>query len=805
MKKPSYKITLLKKYFRKFCNLHSRLKQLIQNGDFFNMPVEFRNRMIRRLQLYYKRLTRMPDKQKLRWATAALTLILTASTLHAGFTDPVKLTGFRVNTDAAPAFVDLDDDDDLDIVVGDSTGVLNYFENRNDQYFQLTGTDNPFNGIDKGKYAKPAFADVDDDGDLDLLYGEYGGGVYYYRNNAGSFTEITGVGNPFDGIDPGGFASPFFADVDDDGDPDLLIGELMGVIYYWENDGGTFTEQTDADNPFNGIDVGTRAVPYMMDYDNDGDLDLFVGDKYGTLSYFENDGGTFTKLTGGDNPLSEVVPDTACAPVLMDVDIDNDLDLVLGDGSFDYLRYFENEEGSYNEKRGTLNPFEGIWVGSAAAPVLADLDDDGDNDMIISNIFGELFYYENVNGDFIPVQEVDNPFSGLVPGTYATPFIADEDGDGDLDLLAGISDGTIVYYINDGGSYVELTGTNNPFNDIDIGGYAAPFMIDYDGEGDLDLFIGNNAGTISYYKNVEGNYVEQTGANNPCDGIDVGTFSRPYFIDYDDDDDLDIFIGSDSSDDVKYYENDGGSFVERTGTDNPLSEVSANYPAIYFNDTDGDGDKDFYVGHYNGNIFYYEYLTPEVTTNPSSGLTTTEEGGTAIFNVVLSSEPTHNVIINVNSTTTTEGTADPNSITFTPANWSDQQSITITGVDDDTDDGDQVYHITLTASSDDSEYDGITINDVEVTNIDNDDPSSIPDPDALPEINVFSVDNRLIIEAGNTLVEKVEIYDISGTRVAYSEINSTGKTEMAIADIHKGIYIIKVFSTSGITTEKVVF
>src|SRR5262249_25403881 len=67
---------------------------------------------------------------------------------------------------------------------------------------------------------------------------------------------------------------------------------------------------------------------------------------------------------------------------------------------------------------------------------------------------------------------------------------------------------------------------------------------------------------------------------------------------------------------------------------------------------------------------------------PTSGLTPTEAGGTATFTVVLESQPTADVTINLSSSDTTEGTPSTTSLTFTSANWNIAQTVTVTGVDD---------------------------------------------------------------------------------------------------------------------------
>ena len=112
--------------------------------------------------------------------------------------------------------------------------------------------------------------------------------------------------------------------------------------------------------------------------------------------------------------------------------------------------------------------------------------------------------------------------------------------------------------------------------------------------------------------------------------------------------------------------------------------------------------------------------TAGITVTPTSGLTTTEAGGTATFTVVLNAQPTADVAIGLNSSNTAEGTVGP-SLTFTSANWNAPQTVTVTGVNDALDDGDIAYTIvTAAATSADALYNGINAADVAVTNTDND-------------------------------------------------------------------------------------
>jgi hypothetical protein len=110
-----------------------------------------------------------------------------------------------------------------------------------------------------------------------------------------------------------------------------------------------------------------------------------------------------------------------------------------------------------------------------------------------------------------------------------------------------------------------------------------------------------------------------------------------------------------------------------------------------------------------------------VFVTPTSGLVTTEAGGTATFIIVLTSAPTDNVTIGLSSSDTTEGTVAPASVTFASTNWSAPQTVTVTGVDDAVDDGNIAYSIiTAAATSTDPNYSGVDAADVSVTNTDDD-------------------------------------------------------------------------------------
>ena len=160
--------------------------------------------------------------------------------------------------------------------------------------------------------------------------------------------------------------------------------------------------------------------------------------------------------------------------------------------------------------------------------------------------------------------------------------------------------------------------------------------------------------------------------------------------------------------------------VTVTGVNDAVADGNIVYTIVTAAATSGDPN-------YNGfdasdvSVTNIDNNTVGIIVNPSAGLTTTETGGTAAFAVVLNSQPTADVTIGLSSSDTTEGTISASSLTFTTGNWNTPQIVTITGVNDDLDDGDIGYTIvTAAATSSDGNYAGLNPSDVSVTNTDDD-------------------------------------------------------------------------------------
>jgi hypothetical protein len=501
----------------------------------------------------------------------------------------------------------------------------------NPSFSELTGSNNPFNGYDVGSNSSPIFVDIDHDGDLDAFIGEADGNINFFRNTGSivspSFTWVTGTSNPFNGEDVGDNSKPFFFDYQADGDLDAYVGNSDGTIYSFPNVGNAINwnfyavVQPIEDSDSTTIDVGSNSAPVFVDLDGDGDQDLLVGDGIGEIQYYENishaEDLSLQERTWGDNPLKSVFLWSSSAPAMVDIDGDGDLDAFIGENYGGTIRYYENvgdntEVPSFQEQ--AQNPLAMKDVGANSAPTFVDIDADGDMDAFSGATDGAIHYYKNTghatNPTFITQIGTYNPFNGVDVGAVSHPAFFDADGDGDMDAVIGASDGKIYYFENIGDAvtpnFFEHTGSLNPFdsfNGWEEEDRSAPAFVNYsDDYKGLEAFIGFEDGGIRSFVNTLFPFPSFTGyLDPPLTSIDVGYNSSPAFCDLHSDGQVDSYIGENTGAIIYYtgFGNPGGY--------NPFQGVDVGVNATpAFVDIDADGDYDAFVGELDGTFNFFE-------------------------------------------------------------------------------------------------------------------------------------------------------------------------------------------------------
>ncbi len=335
----------------------------------------------------------------------------------------------------------------------------------------------------------------------------------YLEPVKGAFIHNEWICNAFEGGLPGGeHRSPCFYDIDGDGDYDLLYGKKDGRLSYFENQGDAyepcFVLITDS---FGDIKAPQGwASPSIADINNDGLLDIFLGTGldaglggYVQL-YLQEDVGGQPAFVLAEDSVANVDVHDASVPFAADLDDDEDMDLVIagGVGEVVYVRNIGDKNIAVWDTNTIRITIYGSWRKS---PIVADIDCDGQVELIVSEAYGHLYLYENISSQpdtMIWALQTEN-FAGIdacqsAGGCVVRPAMVDIDADGDLDLFIS-SNGELQFYRN-----VQIIG-NCPvtFNleSVDYpgisGGYY-PVVKDINNDNLPDLFVSDGSRVVHY-------------------------------------------------------------------------------------------------------------------------------------------------------------------------------------------------------------------------------------------------------------------------------------------------------------------
>ncbi|MFT5928826.1 MAG: hypothetical protein ACI805_001954 [Candidatus Azotimanducaceae bacterium] len=341
-----------------------------------------------------------------------------------------------------------------------------------------------------------AWADFDNDGDLDFAVSIKGGEVRLYRNDSGKFVSIgQALGLPTKGDEIRGIS---WGDYDGDGFVDLLGGSNVfptpsRSYVFRNNKAQEFVEV--ADEIGLRIDGRWARQSNWIDFDNDGDLDLYAANRSGSNRLYVNTDGMFNAMSfrkGASDPRRTV------GSCWFDMDHDGDLDIFLANQSGDSDAMWRNDITTFVDVAPELGMDETLRDLSAGGVgcAVGDYDNDGDFDLYVGTYGHNLLYRNEGNGQFTEVAEK----MGVVdPDHTVGAAWGDYNNDGRLDLMVvgyyRNAEGQIPrnkLYLNNGNGFTNVLEAGSL---LDAGDHGVTW-IDYDNDGDLDLSITDGYGSV---------------------------------------------------------------------------------------------------------------------------------------------------------------------------------------------------------------------------------------------------------------------------------------------------------------------
>jgi hypothetical protein len=583
--------------------------------------------------------------------------------------------------------IDLNLDGTLDLVVFDRSGNrINPFINDNGTYIYAPEYRKNFPQI----HDWMLLVDYNCDGKNDI-YTYSSGGAAIYKNTSSngtlSFTLVTslvlsdyGANNVNIYISP--VDIPAIADIDYDGDLDILTFSILGgfveyhknmameltgscdtVAYqFTESCWGLFYEGLNSYvlncpncqcppivNPNNANSKQKHAGSTLLaiDIDNDNDKDLVLGDvSYNNLNLLINGGDNQNAfMTSVDSVFPQNYNNTLAAyihvyPASYYLDVTNDgiKDLIVTTNSENNSANFEscwlyenngqNNSPDFNFVEKNFLQSEMIDLGTSAFPAFYDYNNDGLLDLIVGNYgyhnpnndpIASLALFENTGTNSTPEYElVDRDWQGIsavnlnttlnIPALNISPTFGDLDTDGDKDLLIGDADGKLHLFTNQSGTFT-ITAPN--FQGIDVGYFAHPQIIDVNRDGLMDIIIGEQDGSINYCPNngtgtipLFDTIIENWGAIDVDTNLTSTGHSAPKLVD--NNGVYQLFVGSYSGTIYQFTNIDGnlnGSFTPVTGDIDKIWDGGK--CAFDFADINNDSLPDMILGNLAGGIAYF--------------------------------------------------------------------------------------------------------------------------------------------------------------------------------------------------------
>jgi hypothetical protein len=474
----------------------------------------------------------------------------------------------------------------------------------------------------------PAVADIDYDGDLDVLTFKITGGFIEYHRNMS--IELTG------NCDTIAFQ---------------LEESCWGNFYEGLNNYTLNCLNCQCPSIINNHTSKQKhagSTLLAIDIDNDQDKDLILGDiSFNNLNLLINGGdSSYANMVSVDsifpaNHLNTIEADMDIFPAAYYLDVTNDgiKDLIVTSNSENNSENFEscwlfnntgtNTNADFNFFKKNLLQDEMIDLGSGCYPVFYDYNNDGLDDIVVGNygyhqIGGNprsslaLFKnngtldtpsFELIDRDWQNISNINLNINLNIAALNLTPTFGDLDGDTHDDMIIGDANGKLHYFKNTGSNPANFMLSQAEYNNIDVGYFASPQLIDVNRDGLLDILIGEQSGTINYCENTGTltNAIFDTVISN-FGGIDIESniisagFSNPTL--FDNNGNYELYVGSYTGETYVFDNIDNNL----TGSFDSLRILNTNEGGknkIAINDINNDQKPDLLIGNYSGGLSYF--------------------------------------------------------------------------------------------------------------------------------------------------------------------------------------------------------
>jgi hypothetical protein len=471
---------------------------------------------------------------------------------------------------------------------------------------------------------KPTFIDVNGDSDLDYISFNVGGTNFQYYENLQVENSLNCDSMFFD------FYHPCWGYVFETGlNPELVLRDTC----------------SDAPSGRLASTLHVGSVTEIVDINGDNQLDVLLGDiSLNILNYLKNfntsKNASFlsqdTSYPRYDVPLKlSYFP----APYALDINQDERKDLLVspfdgvGGDNFNNLWYYKNMSNDSMLLELQQKDFladQMIDIGEWAKPNIVDINSDGLKDLLIAtgnkrfngeNTPARLVYYKNIGDANYPIFSLlDDDFLNIKSLNYSNIAVnsSDLDNDGDIDILIGTAEGTLLLFKNNNSLFSNagfLKDVNNTI--IDIGQEATPFIIDFNRDNKKDLIIGERNGNINYYICNDINTLTYTFSTDSLGKITTRTpliplgYSSPFVADFNGDSKYDLITGS-VLDTIYFYDNIENHVSTKANiTSTTLLPNRLGYRLFpTFSDLTGDNKLECLVGCFSGGIMFFSAQPP---------------------------------------------------------------------------------------------------------------------------------------------------------------------------------------------------